>query len=61
MLTIERMVEEDDVIMAELRGEAHKATGETFRMAMSEVFEMRDGKIAERRAYVIELKEDEVK
>ncbi|MET0863906.1 MAG: nuclear transport factor 2 family protein [Nakamurella sp.] len=61
VLEIVRMVEEDDVVMAELTGEAHRATGEPLRMAMSEVFVMRDGKIAERRAYVIELKENSYK
>jgi hypothetical protein len=29
------------------------------RMSMAEVFVLRDGKIAERRAWVIELKENE--
>jgi ketosteroid isomerase-like protein len=29
------------------------------RMSMAEVFVMRDGKIAERRAWVIELKDDD--
>ena len=31
------------------------------RAAMAEVFVMRDGKIRERRAYVIELKENDYK
>ncbi len=58
-ITITRMVEEDDVIMAEMTLEAQRATGETMRAAMGEVFVMRDGKIAERRAYVVELKEND--
>ena len=55
------MVEEGDVVMAEMTLEAQRATGETMRAAMSEVFVFRDGKIAERRAYVIELKENDYK
>ena len=60
-ITITRMVEEDDVVMAEMTLEAHWASGETMRAAMAEVFVMRDGKIDERRAYVIELKENDFK
>lgn len=53
------MVEEDDVVMAEMTLEATRATGETMRAAMGEVFVFRDGKIAERRAYVVEVKEND--
>jgi ketosteroid isomerase-like protein len=41
--------------MAELAGAATRGTGEIMRMSMAEVFVMRDGKIAERRVWVIEL------
>jgi ketosteroid isomerase-like protein len=58
-LTIKRMVEEGDVVMAELTGEARRADGSPMRMAMGEVFVMRDGLICERRAYVIELQEND--
>ncbi|WP_125611707.1 nuclear transport factor 2 family protein [Specibacter cremeus] len=58
-LTITRMVEENGVVMAELTGEVRRASGELMKMAMGEVFIMRDAKIAERRAYVIELKEND--
>ena len=34
-------------------------TGDVMRMSMAEVFCMRDGKICERRAWVIELKEND--
>lgn len=57
-LEVVRMVEQDDVVMAELTGSATRDTGEVMRMSMAEVFVMRDGKIAERRAWVIELKEN---
>ena len=58
-LAVVRMVEQDDVVMAELTGEATRDTGEVLRMSMAEVFVMRDGLIAERRAWVIPLTEDD--
>ena len=45
--------------VAELTGAATRDNGDVMRMSMAEVFVMRDAKIAERRAWVIELKEDE--
>jgi ketosteroid isomerase-like protein len=57
-LEVVRMVEEGDVVMAELTGSATRDNGEVMRMSMAEVFVLRDGKIAERRAWVIELKEN---
>ena len=45
--------------MAELTGTAKRAAGGETQMSMAEVFLMRDGKIAERRAWVIELKEND--
>ena len=59
VVTIVRLVEEDDVVMAELTLEAHHADGGVMRAAMGEVFVMENGKIKERRAYVIELKEND--
>ena len=53
------MVEQDDVVMAELTGSATRDTGDEMRMSMAEVFVMRDGKIAERRAWVIVLTEND--
>jgi ketosteroid isomerase-like protein len=58
-LDVVRMVEEGDTVMAELRGWVKAKTGETVRMSMAEVFVIRDGKIAERRAWVIPLNENE--
>ena len=58
-LEVVRMVEQDDVVMAELTGTARRAAGGEMRMSMAEVFVMREGKIAERRAWVIELKEND--
>ena len=47
--------------MAEMTLEAQRATGETVRAAMGEVFVFRGGKIEERRAYVVELVENDYK
>ena len=58
-LEVVRMVEQDDVVMAELTGTVRRTEGGEMRMSMAEVFVMRDGKIAERRAWVIELKEND--
>ena len=58
-LEVVRMVEQGDVVMAELTGAATRDTGEVMRMSMAEVFVMRDGLIRERRAWVIELKEND--
>ena len=57
-LEVVRMVEQGDVVMAELTGKAKRTTGGEMRMSMAEVFVMRDGKIAERRAWVIVLNEN---
>ena len=58
-LHVVRMVEQDDVVMAELSGAARRSEGGEMRMSMAEVFVMREGKIAERRAWVSELKEND--
>ncbi|MFF5082858.1 nuclear transport factor 2 family protein [Actinoplanes sp. NPDC000266] len=58
-LEVVRMVEQGDTVMAELSGSATRDTGDVMRMSMAEVFRMRDGKICERRAWVIELKEND--
>ena len=58
-LSVVRMVEQDDVVMAELLGEVVGEDGGTARLSMAEVFVMRDGLIAERRAWVIPLTENE--
>ena len=60
-IRIVRLIEENDVVMGELTVEVRRITGESMRAAMGEVFVMRDGLIAERRAYVIELTENDYK
>ncbi|NVI89218.1 nuclear transport factor 2 family protein [Actinomadura sp. BRA 177] len=58
-LEVMRMVEQGEVVMAEMTGTVKRAAGGEMRMSMAEVFVMRDGKIAERRAWVVELKEND--
>jgi ketosteroid isomerase-like protein len=58
-LDVVRMVEQGDVVMAELTGRVRRAAGGEMRMSMAEVFVMRHGKIAERRAWVIVLDEND--
>ena len=59
-LEIVRMVEQGDVVMVEITGSvARGETGGVMRMSNTEVFVMRDGKIAEHRSWVIELKEND--
>jgi hypothetical protein len=55
--TVEKYI--DGFNKAELTGELHRANGDLMRMAMGEVFVMRDGLIKERRAFAIELTENE--
>ncbi len=45
VVSIVRMVEQDDVVMAEMTLEARRSSGELMRAAMAEVFVMRDGRI----------------
>ena len=60
-LHVVRMVEEGDTVMAELTGSALREDGTTLRMAMGEVFVLRDGLICERRAFVVPLEVDDVR
>lgn len=59
-VVITNMVEENDVVIAEATLKVERKTGGFMRAAMSEVFVMEDGLIKERRAYVIELKKNDV-
>jgi ketosteroid isomerase-like protein len=59
-LEVVRMVEEGDVVMAEITGSVAVGDENTvMRMTMGEVFRMRDGLICERRVWVIPLKEND--
>lgn len=59
VLEVVRMIEQGDIVMAELTGTATRAAGGEMRMSMAELFVMRAGKIAERRAWVIPLQEND--
>ena len=58
---IVRLVEQDDVVMGELAGSVHRADGSLMRMNMAETWVMRDGLICERRSWVVELTENDVR
>jgi ketosteroid isomerase-like protein len=58
-LEVVRMVEQGDVVMAELTGRVQRSAGGELRLSMAEVFVMREGRIAERRAWVIPLQESD--
>jgi ketosteroid isomerase-like protein len=60
-ITIVRMVEENDVVMAELELVAKPVNADPIRMVAGEVFVMRDALIKERRAYLIPLGENDYK
>jgi hypothetical protein len=49
------MVAQDKIVMAELTGKAKRAAGGVMHMSMDEVFVMREGKLAEHRAWVVVL------
>ncbi len=58
-LDVVRMVEQGDTVMAEISGSVRREDGTVMRMSMAEVFVLRDGLIAERRAWVIPLDEND--
>jgi ketosteroid isomerase-like protein len=58
-LRVVRMVEEGDTVMVELSGQVRADDGSLSRMAMAEVFVLRDGLISERRAFVVPLSKNE--
>jgi len=60
VVTITRMIEENNVVMAEATLSVEKKNGGFMRAALSEVFVMEDGLIKERRAYVVELKKNHI-
>ena len=58
-LEVVRMIEQGDTIMAELTGTARRAARGEIRMSMAEVFVLRGGTFAVRRAWVTPLNENE--
>jgi ketosteroid isomerase-like protein len=60
-LTVVRLVEEGDTVMAEMIGSVPRDDGSVHRFSSAEVFVLRDGLICERRAWVVVLNEDDVR
>jgi ketosteroid isomerase-like protein len=60
-LEVVRMVEEGDVVMAEIHGRAPQPDGSSMRMVMGEVFVFRGELICERRAFLVPLQHDDVR
>ncbi|CAN5233746.1 hypothetical protein BH09ACT10_BH09ACT10_31620 [soil metagenome] len=61
VIEIVRLVEQDDVVMGELTGAVHLADGTPLRLTMAETWVMRDGLICERRSWVVQLKENDLR
>lgn len=55
-IEISRVIEEDDVVVAEGEVRAQKATGEAFGAVFCDVFEMQGGKIRRLTSYLMEVK-----
>ena len=58
-ITIRRMVEEGDTVMAELLSEVDRTDGGMIRLAMAEIYVFEDGLISERRAFATPLVEND--
>ncbi len=57
-ITVTRMVEEDDVVVAEGRVRASRRDGGTLHAVFCDVFEMRDAKVRKLISYLMEVKAD---
>lgn len=55
-ITVHRMTEENDVVVAEGVVRARRVDGTQLDLAMCDVFEMRDGKIRRLTSYLMEVK-----
>jgi ketosteroid isomerase-like protein len=56
LITVSRMTEEDDVVIAEGTVRAPREDGGFLDLAFCDVFEMRDGKIARLVSYLVQIK-----
>lgn len=56
-ITVDRLTEENDVVVAEGAVRARRNDGATLLLAMCDVFEMRDGKIRRLTSYLMEKRE----
>ena len=59
-ITVTRMTEENNVVIAEGSVRAQKATREFVNLVFSDVFEMRSGKIRRLISYLMEVKTNDV-
>jgi ketosteroid isomerase-like protein len=55
-ITVSRLTEEDDVVIAEGTVRAQKKGGESLNLAFCDVFEMKSGKIKRLISYLMEVK-----
>ena len=55
-ITVTRLTEEDDVVVAEGTVRTQRTDGAFVNLAMCDVFEMRDGKIRRLTSYLMEVK-----
>lgn len=53
-ITVTRLIEEDDVVVAEGRVRAGRADGTTMHLVFCDVFEMRDGRIRKLTSYLMQ-------
>lgn len=56
VITVNRMIEENNIVLAEGTVDAQKATGEILNLVFCDVFETRDGKIRKLISYLMEVK-----
>jgi uncharacterized protein len=56
VITVTRMIEENDVVLAEGTVRAQRASGEVLNLVFCDVFEMQNGKIKKLISYLMEVK-----
>jgi ketosteroid isomerase-like protein len=56
VITVDRLTEEEDVVVAEGSVRAQKRDGTALTLAMCDVFEMRDGRIRRLTSYLMETR-----
>jgi ketosteroid isomerase-like protein len=56
VVAVTRMIEENDVVLAEGTVRAQRASGEVLNLVFCDVFEMQDGKIKKLISYLMEVK-----
>jgi uncharacterized protein len=56
LITVSRLTEEDDVVVAEGSVRTERSDGAVMNLAMCDVFEMRGGKIRRLTSYLMEVK-----